>query len=64
MLTMIAWSAVYSYSMLFRFALSLASPVHSYGAHADILIYPFITRRLFALLIIVSVIIDDWKSVT
>ena len=36
MLTMIAWSAVYSYSMLIRFAHSLASPVHSYGAHADI----------------------------
>ena len=32
MLTILAWSAVYSYSMLFRFALSLASPVHSYGA--------------------------------
>jgi hypothetical protein len=61
---MIAWSAVYSYSMLSRFAPSLASPVHSYGVSADLHFMRFIIMSLVTLLIIVSFIIDDRKSVT
>ena len=57
-------STVYSYSMLSRFALSLASPVYSYGGNARSSFYHFIRRRLFTLLIIVSGLSVDGKSVT
>jgi hypothetical protein len=48
-------STVYSYSMLSRFAPSLALPVYSYGVSDRSSFYHFIRRRLFTLLIIVSV---------
>ena len=57
-------SAVYSYSLLTRFAPSLASPVYSYGVSADIHFMCFIIMILFTLLIIVSFSIGDGKSVT
>jgi len=57
-------SAVYSYSMLSRFAPSLASPVYSYGVSADLHFTRFIIMSLFTLLIIVSWFIGDGKSVT
>ena len=57
-------SAVYSYSLLTRFAPSLASPVYSYGVSADLHFIRFIIMSLFTLLIIVSFSIGDGKSVT
>ena len=57
-------SAVYSYSMLSRFAPSLASPVYSYGVSADLHFMRFIIMSLFTLLIIVSFSIGDGKSMT
>ena len=57
-------SAVYSYSMLSRFAPSLASPVYSYGVSADLHFIRFIILRLFTLLIIVSFSIVGGKSLT
>jgi len=49
---------------LLRFALSLASPVHSYGVSADLHFMRFIIMSLFTLLIIVSFSIGDGKSLT
>jgi len=57
-------SAVHSYSMLSRFAPSLASPVYSYGVSADLHFIRFFIMILFTLLIIVSWFIGEPKSVT
>jgi len=57
-------SAVYSYSMLSRFAPSLASPVHTYGVNADLHFLHFFIMIIFSLLIIVSFSIGEPKSVT
>ena len=57
-------SAVYSYSMLSRFAPSIASPIYSYGVSADLHFMRLFILRLFTLLIIVSFSIGDGKSLT
>jgi len=57
-------SAVYSHSMLSRFAPSLASPVHFYGVSADLHFLHFFIMIIFSLLIIVSFSIGEPKSVT